>query len=91
MTSQTTTINGFACKDCTDIDYAKKHIDPAHPKDGPYGINKPKETDAKTPKDPNDPAVLYAGAVTGPGAIDPALRAASRPVQVEGGNLDITG
>jgi hypothetical protein len=35
----TTMVNGFPCKDCTDIDYAKKHIDPAHPKDGPYGVN----------------------------------------------------
>ena len=33
------TVNGFACKNCTDVDYAKKHIDPAHPKDGPFGIN----------------------------------------------------
>ncbi|WP_297506895.1 hypothetical protein [uncultured Caulobacter sp.] len=33
------TVNGFSCKNCTDVDYAKKHIDPAHPKDGPYGVN----------------------------------------------------
>ncbi|HVZ29439.1 MAG TPA: hypothetical protein VG839_03530 [Asticcacaulis sp.] len=32
-------VNGFTCKNCTDVDYAKKHIDPAHPKSGPYGIN----------------------------------------------------
>ena len=32
-------VNGFQCKNCTDVDYAKKHIDPAHPKDGPYGID----------------------------------------------------
>ncbi|WP_143324105.1 hypothetical protein [Caulobacter sp. X] len=32
-------VNGFSCKNCTDVDNAKKHIDPAHPKDGPYGIN----------------------------------------------------
>ncbi len=32
-------INGFQCKDCTDVDYAKRHVDPAHPKDGPYGVN----------------------------------------------------
>ena len=90
MTSQTTTINGFACKDCTDIDYAKKHIDPAHPKNGPYDVNKPKDED-KAQKGPGDPAVLYAGAVTGPGAIDPALRAAQQPVRSEGGNLDVKG
>lgn len=32
-------VNGFSCKNCTDVDNAKKHIDPAHPKDGPFGIN----------------------------------------------------
>ena len=32
-------VNGFSCKNCTDVDYAKKHIDPAHPKSGPYGID----------------------------------------------------
>jgi hypothetical protein len=32
-------VNGFSCKNCTDVDYAKKHIDPEHPKSGPYGIN----------------------------------------------------
>ncbi|MDI7775059.1 hypothetical protein [Asticcacaulis sp. EMRT-3] len=32
-------VNGFTCKTCTDVDYAKKHIDPAHPKSGPYGVN----------------------------------------------------
>ncbi len=33
------TVNGFSCKNCTEVDEAKKHIDPAHPKDGPYGVN----------------------------------------------------
>ena len=32
-------VNGFSCKNCTDVGYAKKHIDPEHPKSGPYGIN----------------------------------------------------
>ena len=35
-------VNGFTCHNCTEVDEAKKHIDPAHPKSGPYGI------DAKT-------------------------------------------
>ena len=33
------TVNGFSCKNCTEVDLANKHIDPAHPKDGPFGIN----------------------------------------------------
>ena len=32
-------VNGFSCRNCTDVDNARKHIDPAHPKDGPFGIN----------------------------------------------------
>ena len=33
-------VNGYQCRNCTDIDYAKRNIDPQHPKDGPFGINK---------------------------------------------------
>jgi hypothetical protein len=33
------TVNGFSCRNCTDVDNAKKHIDPAHPSAGPFGIN----------------------------------------------------
>ena len=32
-------VNGFTCRNCTDVDNAKKNIDPAHPKSGPYGID----------------------------------------------------
>ena len=32
-------INGFPCKNCTEVDLAKAHIDPQHPSAGPYGIN----------------------------------------------------
>jgi hypothetical protein len=49
-------VNGFSCKNCTDVDYAKKHIDPAHPKSGPYGI------DAKD--DPSVKQTAPSGAVT---------------------------
>ena len=43
-------VNGYSCKNCTEVDEAKKHIDPAHPTDGPYGV------DAKNqPPNPSDP------------------------------------
>ena len=32
-------VNGYSCKNCTEVDEAKKHIDPARPNDGPFGIN----------------------------------------------------
>src|SRR5580765_4593678 len=47
------TVNGFLCRNCTDVDFAKKHIDPAHPKSGPYGI------DAK-----DDPTIKNAPSLT---------------------------
>jgi hypothetical protein len=41
-------VNGFLCRNCTDVDNAKKHIDPAHPRSGPYDVNA--EADATNPK-----------------------------------------
>lgn len=32
-------VNGYRCTNCTDVDYAKKNIDPQHPQSGPYNIN----------------------------------------------------
>jgi len=32
-------VNGYECRNCTDVDYAKRHIDPQHPQSGPYGVN----------------------------------------------------
>jgi hypothetical protein len=32
-------VNGFTCHNCTEVDLAKKHIDPAHPKSGPFNID----------------------------------------------------
>lgn len=53
-------VNGFQCKNCTDVDYAKKHIDPAHPKDGPYGVNAATNPD-NVGKAKRDPAVQFGG------------------------------
>lgn len=44
-------VNGFTCKNCTDVDYAKKHIDPAHPKSGPYDIDAATDPSRQTPAD----------------------------------------
>jgi hypothetical protein len=32
-------VNGYPCKNCTDVDRAKAHIDPQHPSAGPYGVD----------------------------------------------------
>ncbi len=54
-------VNGFSCKNCTDVDYAKKHIDPAHPKSGPYGIN---ANDHPTVKNALSAAVTFGGSLS---------------------------
>ena len=56
------TVNGFACKNCTDVDYAKKHIDPAHPKDGPFGINaKEHKTGVQDGPAERGPPIVFGG------------------------------
>jgi len=57
-------VNGFECRNCSDVDLAKKHIDPEHPKSGPFNV------DAKT--DPTrqvqiarQNAIQFGGQLTG--------------------------
>ncbi|GEN99311.1 hypothetical protein NSE01_11440 [Novosphingobium sediminis] len=33
------TVNGYVCRNCSDVDRAKRHIDPADPAAGPFGVN----------------------------------------------------
>ena len=62
-----TFVNGYQCSNCTDIDNAKKNIDPAHPQDGPYGINAPNKPAsgkaAEATGGVNQPAVIYGGSL----------------------------
>ena len=37
--AQPVQVNGYTCRNCTDVDLAKKHIDPAHPESGPFNVN----------------------------------------------------
>ncbi len=53
-------VNGFECKNCTDVDNAKKHIDPQHPKSGPYGINAKND-----PSVQRQSSVIFGGALSG--------------------------
>ena len=52
-------VNGFSCKNCTDVANAKKHIDPAHPKSGPYGIDAKDDPSVKQTATSN--AVTFGG------------------------------
>ena len=73
------TVNGYSCKNCTDVDNAKRNIDPQHPKDGPFGVN-------RTPKPGDTPAVTFGGQLAGLVKSDatPAARSAT-----QGHRLDI--
>ena len=52
------TVNGFQCRNCADVANAKKHIDPEHPRSGPYGIN------AKDDPTVRQPAVTFGGSLS---------------------------
>ncbi|THD61037.1 hypothetical protein [Phenylobacterium sp.] len=60
-------VNGFSCKNCQQVDEAKKHIDPSDPKAGPYGVDakdEPPKPGQTKPVSSNDqtPAVTFGGA-----------------------------
>ena len=89
------TVNGYSCKNCTEVDLAKQHIDPAHPKDGPYGVNKTDPgvhsglpSDAKAAA--HKPAVTFSGALAGL-ANAAGLHAPTAPqASAQGSRLDVT-
>jgi hypothetical protein len=87
--SQPVMVNGYQCWNCTEVGEAKKHIDPQHPKSGPYGIDA-----AQDPSLRNNPqaqrAVQFGGSLTAPASS--AAQNASVPGSppVAGGNLDVT-
>lgn len=78
------TVNGFSCKNCTEVDYAKKHIDPAHPKDGPYGVN------AKDQPLRQDRAVKFGGRLSELNDVIPPYRISTAARVGLGAQLDIT-
>lgn len=55
-------VNGFTCRNCTDVDYAKKHIDPEHPKSGPFNLNAATDPTRKHPLSTS--AVAFGGSLS---------------------------
>ena len=53
-------VNGYVCKNCTDVGYAKRFIDPAHPEDGPNGRDAPDKAANKADAE-RGPAVTFGG------------------------------
>lgn len=88
-------VNGYSCKNCTDVDNAKRHIDPQHPKDGPFGINRlPQPGDARptdsapaTGATGQTPAVTFGGALSHLAAAEPAP---ATPRATQGHRLDLS-
>ena len=78
------TVNGFVCKNCTDVDFAKKHIDPAHPKDGPYGVDA--KDKVKPAGDPRSPTITFGGQLAETAAAVPS----ARPAPATGTRLDLS-
>ena len=90
------TVNGYSCKNCTDVDYAKKNIDPAHPKDGPYGVDKtdkgPRDVNSVGAAKASDPASA-SGSVTFGGVLAGHVVQNQPPngtTPAQGGLLDIS-
>jgi hypothetical protein len=54
-------INGFVCNNCTDVEYAKKLVDPARPEAGPVN----QQTPASPISAERGPAVILGGALAG--------------------------
>ena len=54
-------VNGYTCHNCTEVDEAKKHIDPAHPKSGPYGVTASTDPTQKDKKD----FIQFGGSLSG--------------------------
>jgi hypothetical protein len=91
------TVNGFLCKNCTDVAYAKKHIDPAHPKSGPYGIDA--KDDSTVQQSTASTAVTFGGnlsslnakqAPAGDAADPSNAEATAEPPSAIGAQLDIS-
>ncbi|ESQ91540.1 hypothetical protein ABAC460_06025 [Asticcacaulis sp. AC460] len=76
-------VNGFSCKNCTDVENAKKHIDPAHPKSGPFDVNA--DTDPT-----RNQAVRFGGRLSGLEGASSAASATSAQAVEPGRVLNIS-
>jgi hypothetical protein len=77
-------VNGYSCKNCTDVDLAKKHIDPDHPKAGPFGINAQNDPTLK-----GQPGVTFGGSLSNLNATHQNATPARENPLTPGGNADL--
>ena len=86
-------VNGYVCDNCTDVANARRNIDPAHPKDGPDGVNAPEAQGKDKAQGKNDvqsrgEAVVFGGQLAG---LDPSSNSHDglRQTKAVGGLVDI--
>ncbi|HAH10605.1 MAG TPA: hypothetical protein DCL54_09075 [Alphaproteobacteria bacterium] len=72
------TVNGYVCHNCSDVALAKRHIDPAHPKDAQGEPKNPVDKIRETLKTERQEAVTYGGSLAQVAA--PADALSVRPV-----------
>jgi hypothetical protein len=79
-------VNGYRCWNCTDVANAQKHVDPQHPKAGPYGIDA--ANDPTLRNDPKaQPSVLFGGSLS---SLKNSSSSDTGTTQDTGTQLDIT-
>ncbi len=55
-------VNGYACNNCAQVAEAKKGVDPADPKAGPYGVDAKNDRNGGSVS-ARSPAVIFGGAL----------------------------
>lgn len=82
-------VNGYSCRNCTDVENAKRNIDPQHPKDGPFGVDAQPRAGAAKPVDGPSatPAVTFGGLLAQIAASD---KAPATPTATQGHKLDLS-
>ena len=84
-------VNGFLCKNCTEVDLAKSNIDPQHPSAGPFGTNaKADPTLAGKKFDGHTGAVSFAGSLSSLNSDGAASSAAAGSSSPRGSQLDLS-
>ncbi len=82
-------VNGYPCKNCTDVDLAKAHIDPQHPNAGPYGVNAKADPSLAGKKlDVSTGAVTFGGALGS--ANNSGLSSVTLPSTPRGSQVDFS-
>ena len=86
------TVNGYSCKNCTDVDNAKRNIDPSHPADGPFGVNAKDHSASalathKAQSKPDTPAVTFGGVLAN---VAKTSTVNAAPKAVQGQRVDVS-